>query len=44
MNKEVRQVDLPPLFYQWTQRINHHVALLERAALARGVQNAAVCW
>ena len=41
MNKGVRQVDLPALLHQRTQRIYDSVALVERAALARGVQNAA---
>jgi Resolvase, N terminal domain len=41
MNKGVRQVDLPALLHQRTQRIDDSVALVERAALARGVQNAA---
>jgi hypothetical protein len=41
MDKGVRQVDLPALLHQRTQRIDNSVALVERAALARGVQNAA---
>lgn len=41
MNKGVRQVDLPALLHQRTQRIDDSIALVERAALARGVQNAA---
>ena len=41
MNKGVGQVDLPALLHQRTQRIDDSVALVERAAIARGVQNAA---
>ena len=41
MDKGVRKVDLPALLHQRTQRIDDSVALVERAALTRGVQNAA---
>lgn len=40
MDKGIRQVDLPALLHQRTQRIDDSIALVERAALARGVQNA----
>ena len=38
MDKGVRQVDLPALPHQRTQRIDDGVALVERVAFARGVQ------
>jgi len=41
MNKGVRQVDLPALLHQRTQRIDDSVAFVKRAALTRGMQNAA---
>jgi hypothetical protein len=41
MNKGVRQVDLPALLRQRTQRIYDSVALVERTAHERSVQNAA---
>jgi hypothetical protein len=42
IDKGVRQVDLPALLHQPTQRIDDSVALVERAALARGVQISSV--
>jgi hypothetical protein len=41
MDKGVRQVNLPALLHQRTQPIYDSVALVERAALARGVQKSA---
>ena len=40
MDKGVRQVDLPALLHQRTQRIDDSVAFVKRAALTRRVQNA----
>ena len=41
MREAVRQVDLPALLHQGPQRIDDRVALVERPAFARGMQNAA---